>query len=145
MIKSETFIRVRYSETDKMGFVYYGNYAQYYEVARVETLRKLGISYKDFENSGYMMPVVKLNINYKKPAFYDDELKIITYIKEKPDTKMIFYYEIYNKNNELINTAETILVFIKNQSKKPCHCPSWFEDLLSISLVQNYALLVQDL
>ncbi|MFZ4739584.1 MAG: acyl-CoA thioesterase [Bacteroidales bacterium] len=132
MFISETKIRVRYAETDKMGYVYYGNYAQYYEVGRVEALRFLGVSYKALEDKGVMLPVVHLNINFKKPAFYDDELTIRTIIKEMPDTKMKFYYEIYNDNKLLINQGETILVFVHHQTMKPCHCPQWFRDLFDI-------------
>lgn len=130
MFESVIKIRVRYSETDQMGFVYYGNYAQYYEVARVEALRSIGASYKDLENYGIMMPVVQMNISFKKPAHYDDELKIITKVCKMPSVKMQFFYEIYC-NDILINTAETILVFVDKNTMKPCHCPEWFAVLFS--------------
>ena len=130
MFKSETIIRVRYAETDQMGFVYYGNYAQYYEVARVEALRSIGISYKSLEDSGIMMPVVKMRINYKKPAYYDDILRIVTKIKFIPTIKMEFLYEIYNSNDVLINSGETILVFVSKATMKPCQCPNWFINIL---------------
>jgi acyl-CoA thioester hydrolase len=130
MFKSETIIRVRYAETDQMGFVYYGNYAQYYEVARVEALRSIGISYKSLEDSGIMMPVVKMSINYKKPAYYDDILRIVTKIKFIPTIKMEFLYEIYNSNDVLINSGETILVFVSKATMKPCQCPNWFINIL---------------
>lgn len=130
MFKSETIIRVRYAETDQMGFVYYGNYAQYYEVARVEALRSIGISYKSLEDSGIMMPVVKMSINYKKPAYYDDILRIVTKIKFIPTLKMEFLYEIYNSNDVLINSGETILVFVSKATMKPCQCPNWFINIL---------------
>lgn len=130
MIESVTKIRVRYSETDKMGYVYYGNYAQYFEIGRVEALRQLGTSYKFMEDNGIMMPVVNLQINYKKPAFYDDELTIITTINTLPTTKMVFYYRIINQNNNLINEGETTLVFIDKISRRPCRCPEWFTEIL---------------
>lgn len=130
MFKSETIIRVRYAETDQMGFVYYGNYAQYYEVARVEALRSIGISYKSLEDSGIMMPVIKMSINYKKPAYYDDILRIVTKIKFIPTIKMEFLYEIYNSNDVLINSGETILVFVSKATMKPCQCPNWFINIL---------------
>jgi acyl-CoA thioester hydrolase len=130
MFKSETIIRVRYAETDQMGFVYYGNYAQYYEVARVEALRSIGISYKSLEDSGIMMPVVKMSINYKKPAYYDDILRIVTKIKFIPTIKMEFLYEIYNSNDVLINSGETILVIVSKATMKPCQCPNWFINIL---------------
>ncbi len=129
MFVSETKVRVRYAETDKMSYVYYGNYAQYYEVGRVEALRSLGTSYKALEESGIMMPVVQMTTNFKKPALYDDELTIKTIIKEKPNVKMKFYYEIYNDKNTLINQGETILVFVNQKTMKPCHCPQWFTNL----------------
>ena len=129
MIISETEIRVRYVETDQMSYVYYGNYAQYYEIGRVEAFRQLGTSYKLLEDSGIMMPVVSMVINYKRPALYDDILTIKTIIKELPTTRIRFEYEIYNQNNELINTAETILVFVNRTNMKPCRCPQWFLNL----------------
>ncbi len=82
MIRNETKLRVRYGETDQMGYVYYGNYAEYFEVGRVEWLRNLGISYKSLEESKIMLPVLHLNINYLKPAKYDDLLTIITTLKK---------------------------------------------------------------
>jgi len=129
MLISKTELRVRYAETDQMSFVYYGNYAQYYEIGRVEALRQLGTSYKLLEDSGIMMPVVSMNINYKKPALYDDILTIKTIIKELPTNKIRFEYEIYNHKEELINTAETVLVFVNKLNKRPCRCPQWFLDL----------------
>ncbi len=130
MFVSETKIRVRYAETDRMGYAYYGNYAQYYEVGRVEALRQLGVSYKSLEDTGIMMPVVQMITNFKKPALYDDELTIKTIIHEKPSVKMKFYYEIYNSDHILINFGETILVFVNQKTMKPCHCPDWFSNLL---------------
>ncbi len=129
MLISKTELRVRYAETDQMSYVYYGNYAQYYEIGRVEALRQLGTSYKLLEDSGIMMPVVSMNINYKKPALYDDILTIKTIIKELPTNKIRFEYEIYNHKEELINTAETVLVFVNKLNKRPCRCPQWFLDL----------------
>lgn len=129
MFIAETKIRVRYSETDQMSYVYYGNYAQYYEVARVEALRSIGTSYKELENAGFMMPVIQMNINYKMPALYDEELKLVTYIKKLPTVKMEFHYEIYNTDNMLINSAITTLVFVHKETRKPCRCPKWFSDL----------------
>ena len=78
MFKSETKIRVRYAETDQMGYCYYGNYAQYFEVARVEALRSLGVTYKTMEENGIWLPVVDFSINYLQPAYYDEELTILT-------------------------------------------------------------------
>ena len=113
MFSSSTQIRVRYAETDQMGVVYYGNYATYFEVARVEALRDLNISYKGIENDGYIMPVIHFEISYKKPAHYDELITIKTTIKEIPKARIQFNYECYNDKNELLNTASTTLAFVK--------------------------------
>jgi len=126
MYISETTVRVRYAETDKMGYVYYGNYTQYYEVGRVEAMRSLGTSYKEMEDSGVMLPVYTCNIKYLKPALYDDLLIIKTIIKEIPTLKITFDYEIYNQKNELLNTGNTTLVFINMSTSKPCRAPESF-------------------
>jgi acyl-CoA thioester hydrolase len=123
MYSFETKIRVRYGETDQMSFVYYGVYAQYYEVGRVELLRSLGVTYKELEEMGFALPVVNLNINYKKPAYYDDELIIRTTIKKLPSAKITFYYEMLNANNELLNIGEVVLVFVNKETGKPCFAP----------------------
>ncbi|WP_118194848.1 acyl-CoA thioesterase [Albibacterium indicum] len=124
-------IRVRYGETDQMGYVYYGNYAEYYEVARVEMLRSLGTSYKDMEDSGVMMPVLDLFCKYIKPGRYDENLTITVSIKEKPGVRIKFHYEIHNEQNELINLGETTLVFVDMESGRPCMPPDDFQTRLS--------------
>jgi acyl-CoA thioester hydrolase len=126
MYISETTIRVRYAETDKMGYVYYGNYAQYFEVGRVEALRDLKTSYKEMEDTGVMLPVYEFNIKYLKPAFYDDLLVIKTTIREIPTAKIKFDYEIYNQKGDLLTTANTSLVFINMATNKPCSAPESF-------------------
>ena len=126
MYISETTVRVRYAETDRMGFVYYGNYAQYYEVGRVEALRQIDTSYKEMEDNGVILPVYTCNIKYHKSAIYDDLLIIKTTIKELPTVKISFDYEIYNQHNELLNTANTVLVFINKSTNKPCMAPKAF-------------------
>lgn len=119
MIEYKCKIRVRYSETDQMGYVYYGNYASYYEVARVEMLRSLGTSYREMEESGIMMPVLELKCKYIKPAYYDEELTITVKILEKPQTRIKFLYEIFNEKEELINIGETTLVFVDIKRNRP--------------------------
>lgn len=130
MYISETSVRVRYAETDRMGYVYYGNYTQYYEIGRVEALRQLGTSYKEMEDNGIMLPVYTCNIKYIKPALYDDLLIIKTIIKELPTARISFDYEIYNQKNELLNTANTVLVFINTATNKPCAAPDTFMEKL---------------
>ncbi len=126
MYHSEVQIRVRYAETDQMGYVYYGNYASYFEVARVETLRNLGFSYKAIEESGIILPVLSYSIKYIKPSFYDDLLTIKVTIKEIPMARIRFDYETYNEKGELINVADTTLVFINKSTNKPCAAPTDF-------------------
>ena len=126
MIKTETILRVRYAETDQMGYVYYGVYAQYYEVGRVEAMRSLGFSYKEMEETGVLMPVINLTINYKKPAKYDDEVRIVTSVNEIPGIRITFHYECYNQKNELLNTGSVTLVFIDKLKNKPISAPQWF-------------------
>lgn len=126
MYSYETKIRVRYGETDQMGYVYYGNYAEFYEVARVEMLRNLGLSYKWMEETGIMMPVLELKCKYIKPALYDDLLSIKVSLKEMPKTRIVFNYELFNENNELINIGETTLVFVNINTKRPTLGPDEF-------------------
>lgn len=128
MIKAETKIRVRYGETDQMGYAYYGIYAQYYEVGRVETMRMLGFSYKEVEARGILLPVTDFNIQYKKPAFYDDEITVVTYLREKPGKiKLPFEYECYNSKGELLNTGKVTLVCVSKATYKVCAMPEWFQ------------------
>ncbi len=131
MIKHQTKLRVRYGETDKMGYCYYGTYAEYYEVARTELVRSLGYPYRKLEEDGILLPVVSLNINYRKPAFYDDELTIVAYIKTMPSIKIVFNYEVYNQDNELLNTGETVLVFVDAKERKPVRMPENVQEVFA--------------
>jgi acyl-CoA thioester hydrolase len=130
MFRFETQVRVRYAETDKMGVVYYGNYATYYEVARVEALRSLGITYKLMEDSGMIMPVLENYSKYIMPAQYDDLLTVVLILKEKPSTRMRFDYEIYNEGKKLINLGYSTLVFVDLKTGKPAEAPADIVDVL---------------
>lgn len=130
MICHDVQVRVRYAETDKMGYVYYGNYATYYEVARVETLRHIGSSYKSLEDTGIMLPVFEYKSRFVKPAKYDDLLTIRTYIKNKPGVRIVFEYEVFNEEKILLSTAETTLVFVNSLSNKPCLAPDHLLQLM---------------
>jgi len=123
MFLHETKLRVRYSETDQMGFVYYGNYAAYLEVGRVEALRSIGCPYNELEKEGFLLPVANLTINYKKPALYDDLLTVKTSIKEQPSVKFVFYTSIYNEQGDLIIESTVTLVFVDAQTKRPVKGP----------------------
>ncbi|MDF3076528.1 MAG: thioesterase [Sphingobacteriaceae bacterium] len=126
MFIHETKLRVRYGETDQMGYMYYGNYAEFYEVGRVEMLRSMGLTYRGFEEQGIIMPVLELRCKYIKPALYDEEITLKVILKQMPAVRIKFDYELYNETEELINIGETTLVFVNAASKKPCLPPAEF-------------------
>jgi acyl-CoA thioester hydrolase len=128
MKEYEFNVRVRYAETDQMGVVYHGNYAQYFEMGRVEWLRNIGVSYKWMEENGIMLPVVSLNINYKKPARYDDLLTVKTIFKIQSTVKIEFDYEIYNEQRELLTIASSILVFVNMKTGRPTFPPDYVSE-----------------
>ena len=125
MLTHNIQIRVRYGETDQMGYVYYGNYAQYFEMGRVEWLRNLGVSYKRMEDSGIMLPVLNLNINYLNPAKYDDLLTLQTTLLKKPTVRIEFEFKLYNEQKELLTEGYTSLVFIDMKKNKPTRTPNY--------------------
>ncbi len=135
MFKHETKIVTRYAEVDRMGYVYYGNYATYFEVARVEAMKEFGLSYADLENAGILMPVVHYEIDYKKPAFYDETLTVACCIKEIPRSRMNFYYETFNAKGELLNTAMTQLVFVSTETNRPTKAPTPLVKALQLAMV----------
>jgi acyl-CoA thioester hydrolase len=130
MFEHSTKLRVRYGETDQMGYMYYGNYAGFYEVGRVEMLRSLGLTYSSMEQSGIMMPVLEMSCKYLKPALYDEEITIRVIMNKMPGVKIHFNYELFNEKEELINTGETLLVFIKMETNRPCRPSEEFLDKL---------------
>jgi acyl-CoA thioester hydrolase len=123
--------RVRYAETDQMGYVYYGNYAAFYEIARTEMLRSTGISYRELEEMGVMLPVTEMKTKYLKPGKYDDLITIRVTIRQKPAVRIIFEYELFNENGELLNQGETTLVFVNMEKNRPCMPPQVFLDKMS--------------
>jgi len=123
--KSSTKTRVRYSETDQMGVVYHGNYAQFFEMGRTEWLRSLGVTYKDMELNGIILPVVSINLTFIKSALYDDILTIHTFLKKEPMVKIEFNYEIKNQLDELICTGSSVLAFMNSKNMKPTRCPDY--------------------
>lgn len=132
MFQTELKLRVRYAETDQMGFVYYGNYATYFEVARVEALRSLGVNYSQLEQDpGILMPVLDLHINYKKPAKYDNQITIKLSVKDKPGIKIKFDYEITGPNGTLLCTGYTHLAFINKTTHRPVMCPEAIGQVLN--------------
>ena len=118
MFKAKTQIRVRYAETDQMGYMYYGNYAQFYEVGRVELLRSLGMTYESMEASGIMMPVLELKCKYIKPALYDQEITVKVIIEKMPGIRIHFNYELYNEQEELLAVAKLSRPLLKDFTKE---------------------------
>lgn len=130
LFSDEIQLRVRYGETDQMGIVYYGNYAQYFEVGRVEWLRKLGVSYKQMEQDGLMLPVIKMTVEFKKPALYDDLIKVKTQLVKLPSASIEFHYEITNQSGEILTLGNTVLVFMNVETNRPTRCPKFLMDKL---------------
>ena len=127
---SEIDFRIRYGETDQMGVVYHGNYAQYFEIGRTEWLRNLGITYKQMEEEGIKLPVISLMVNFKKSACYDDMIKVKTTLKKMPSASIEFDYEIVNELGEILTTGNTVLAFIDINRNRPTRCPQHILDQL---------------
>ncbi len=124
MYESTTQVRVRYAETDQMNVVYYGNYAQYFEVGRVESIRQLGYTYKDMEASGVIMPVVDLHVKYLRPATYDDLLTVKTQIRELPtDHRIEFHQDVYNERGKMLTSGKVTLYFLEADTRKKTNMP----------------------
>lgn len=136
MYISEIKVRVRYAETDKMGYCHHGNYAQYFEMGRTELMRDLGISYKSLEDKGIMLPVLELKTKFLIPAYYDDELTIKTTLKTYPGVRITFFYETFKEDGTKINEAETTLVFVNEKTMKPIKPPVLFLDRVKDLLVK---------
>ncbi|MCR9154133.1 MAG: acyl-CoA thioesterase [Bacteroidetes bacterium] len=130
MYRSLISTRVRYAETDQMGVVYYGNYSQYFEIGRVESLRALNLSYKKMEEEGIMLPVLKLEVKYLAPATYDDLIEISSEIRETPSTRITFHHEIRNEAGKLLTIGMVQLVFVDKLKNKPTTAPQYFLDKL---------------
>lgn len=126
----QTYVKVRYAETDQMGVVHHGNYAQYLEMARIDWLAQLDVSYGAMEREGIMLPVYSMEFKFLRPAVFDDILKIETRLKELPGVRIEFSYSIFNQEEILLTTASTILVFMDSATKKPMRCPQYILDKL---------------
>jgi acyl-CoA thioester hydrolase len=124
-------IRVRYGETDKMGVVYHGTYPLYYEEARTEMLRSIGLSYVELERRGIMMPVTEMHVKYVAPAHYDDLLTVHVEIRQMPGARIVFHYRILNQHEALLNEAELTLVFVNMETHRPCRAPQSFMEMLT--------------
>ena len=132
MYSSDIQIRVRYAETDQMGYVYHGNYAAYFEVARTEAFRKLGINYKDLEADGVGMPVGEIRTRFRRPARYDDLLTVRLLLRQPPEgTRVLFEYEIYNEAGDLLTEGHTLMVFVKTTTGRPVTMPANIQERLA--------------
>ncbi len=139
MFVHETQFRIRYSETDRMGYVYYGNYAQYFEVGRVEAIRSLGLDYKSMEEDlGVMMPVKSLNIKYLRPVFYDELITVKTMITAMPDRNISFHAEVYDSNGVLTTGATVILAFVDIEKKITVSIPEKLKNKLKVYFLEEY-------
>ena len=130
MLSHDCQIRVWYKHTDQMAICHHSNYICYYEAARSEFLRALGMSFAEVERRGIMMPILEVQSKYRKPAYFDELLTVRIILREMPSTRINFFYEIYNERGDLLNTGMTQLGFIHSDSRRPCRCPEWFLDLL---------------
>jgi acyl-CoA thioester hydrolase len=138
MFITETTIRVRYAETDQMNVVYHGNYAQYFEVARAESIRSLGFSYKDMEAIGIIMPIVELHVKFIRPAHYDDLLTVKTILKELPTHHRIeFHQEVYNEEPKLLATGKVVLYFMDAKTMSRASMPQALRDKLISYFMQD--------
>lgn len=138
MVEHEFSVRVRYSETDVMGYLHHSNYARYYETARWELFRNIGIPYKSVEDAGYMLPVIGMEFKFIKPAMYDEQLVIHTKLKSIEGPRVTFSYKIYNEQHELINKAEVNLAFMDKETRVACYPPDFFWDAVRQAMPNEY-------
>lgn len=124
-------IRVRYNETDRMGIVHHSNYVYYYEMARTEFMRRLGISYREMEERGVYLVVREVHSKYLASAYYDEIIHVTVRLAGEPMVKVIFEYEIRNDSGVLLNTGSTVLACVDSQTRRPCRAPKWFTELLN--------------
>lgn len=137
MISHDCKVRVWYKHTDQMAICHHSNYICYFEAARSELLRHMGMSFAEVEARGIMMPILEVQSKYRKPAYFDEELTVRIMLKELPAARITFHYEVYNQKGELLNTAMTQLGFIHSVSRRPCRCPEWYLDLLKSFWVEQ--------
>lgn len=126
MLSYDCKVRVWYKHTDQMAICHHSNYICYYEAARSEWMRAVGLPFAEVERRGIMMPILEVQSKYHRPAYYDELLTVRIMLKEPPTARITFLYEIYNEQGQLINTGMTQLGFIHSDTRRPCRCPEWF-------------------
>lgn len=134
MLEREYNMRVWYVDTDQMGIVHHSNYVKYYEAARSDLMRELGVSYAEMERRGVMMPILEVHSIYKASAHYDELIKVVISVEELPMARITFYYKIYNEEGKLLNTGSTVLGFMHSDTHKPTRAPKWFIELLESNM-----------
>jgi acyl-CoA thioester hydrolase len=130
MMTAETRIRVRYGEVDRMGYLHHGNYPLYFEVGRTELIRQFGLTYRELEDRGVLLPLRDISIRYHQPALYDDEVIIRTSLINRPSIRMEFEYQMLNTSGELLSEAKTTLVFVNAETRKPMRVPAFFKEII---------------
>lgn len=130
-------IRPRFDEVDTMGYVYHANYISYFHQARTELMRTLGWSDKSLEQKGILMPVIEVKVNYKKPAGYDEPLYVSAQLKEIPETRVTYLFEVKNEQYEIVCCGHTIVVFVDKESRKPLWAPAFLCDALKKQISNN--------
>ncbi len=123
-------IRVWYVDTDQMGIVHHSNYVRYYEAARSDLMRDLGVSYAEMESRGVMMPILEVHSIYKASAHYDEMITVEVSLEHLPTARITFNYRIFNEAGLLLNTGSTVLGFLNSETRRPTRAPRWFVDML---------------
>ena len=127
LVEFELNLRSRYGETDKMGYVYHGKYLEYFEVARTEMIREYGLSYRAMEDEGIMLPVIRAEVDFRSPVFYDEEMVIKVMVFEKPSVRLETWYQVIIPEREKICVeGRVILCFMNENTRKPCRAPEYF-------------------
>jgi len=132
MLDHDFIFRVRYTDTDQMGTVHHSNYVKYYETARWELFRSIGLTYLSVEEAGYLLPVINMKFRFIKSVHYDDQLKVRTRLQAIKGARIWFSYSLYNAQNELVNEAETELAFVRRNDWKPCLAPDFIQTAIEI-------------
>lgn len=127
-------MRTRYAETDQMGYIYHGKFLEYFEVARTEMIRDLGFSYKDLEDLGVMLPVINVELNYKRPVFYDELMNIRVSIYDRPDTRLHIYYDVLSAEGKTKVEGRVVLCFVSQETRRPCQPPEIFSQRMNAAI-----------
>ena len=132
MISFETKIRVEYHHTDQMGIVHHSNYVKFFEVARTEWLRAIGLTYAEMERRGVMMPIVDVAVKYRNPAVYDELISVTAFVDALPMARMTFRYEVRGEDGREIATGSTTLGFIDSETRRPMRAPQWLLEVIKL-------------